>query len=144
MNAVRVWGQIIFFVGATVLIEKDITLVNIAVLRVAVVLVGGVWVTNKAIRGFQRSTLDVCFSALWRPGLASCVMAAGLVYMPASTDPGLALLQKVIIGLLMYVFSDLALWRLKRPEKSAESYILENAAAVIWRPIRRKAHDFFG
>ncbi len=124
----------IFAVGRAVIL---IPAVWFAVARYG--LIGGAWAHALAsVLSAITSTTLICrrfnvrllslLDALWRPGLAAALMAAGVLFLRAqiaALPSALALLILMGAGVLIYGVSVLGLWRISGRPEGAETYIIK-------------------
>jgi O-antigen/teichoic acid export membrane protein len=140
VTATAIWLQILLFGGLVVLAIPEGAAMEVAWLRL-VVAICGLSVFFVVIRG-ELAALRVSeiLQAIWRPLLASALMAGVLlsVDLQGGVGIGLQLLLKVTIGAATYGMVGLALWRLAGCPAGPEAYLLEKLKldATVGRWVR--------
>lgn len=126
-TAICSWMMILLFVALAVLAIPQGGALAIAQLRFSVAVVGFfifIYLVKRELPGLRVSEM---LAEIWRPCLASALMAVCLIGLPSlSSMPVIAqLLLKVALGAVVFAVGILAQWRLAGCPAGAESYLLE-------------------
>jgi lipopolysaccharide exporter len=127
VTAINTWVMILLFVVLAVLVVPEGGALWIAMLRLAVAVCGLLVFMYLIKRELSSLSVREMLSPIWRPCVASALMALVLLGLPSLGGmPMIAqLLLKVALGAMAFAAGILALWRLAGCPAGAESYLLE-------------------
>lgn len=126
MTALHVWGQVMLFVMAAVLMVPEGGAMAIAYIRLAVSVVGfGLFAVLIHLQ-FPHWRGSEILQSIWRSFAGAGVMALALLALPTLAWPvGGQLLFKTVVGAGVYGLTVVTLWHLTGRCHGAESYCIE-------------------
>ena len=127
VTAILTWVMILLFVMFATLVIPRGGAMEIAMLRLVVAGCGFLVFIYLVMRELPALTVREMLGSIWRPCVASALMALALLAMPTlSGIPMIAqLLLKAALGAMVFSVAMLALWRFVGCPAGAESYLLD-------------------
>jgi O-antigen/teichoic acid export membrane protein len=126
ITALNAWLQILLFAVLGVIVFPEGGAMTIALLRLVAGIAGIMFLAALLMRELPILRLAEMLGAVWRPCLASLMMAIVLLSAPIPADIPLItqLLAKVLLGAVTYAICQLGLWRLTDCSYGPEAYLL--------------------
>jgi len=125
--ALLTWAQVVAFFVTITLLMPDANALQIAWVRVLVVLAGLSLAILLLMQSLKALTLRAVLQTIARPIMATTVMAIALVWLGSklSLSPLLNLIAKVGCGAVVYSITLVLLWLVWGKPQGAESFLLE-------------------
>lgn len=127
VTALNAWLQILLFAVLAVIAFPEGGATTIALLRLVAGIAGIMFLAILLMQELPILRLTEMLGSVWRPCLASFMMAIVLLSTPIPPDipPVAQLLAKVLLGAATYALCQLVLWRLAGCSYGPEAYLLE-------------------
>lgn len=134
LMAIFMWGQVAAFVLVVFLPIASESAINIAVLRLLVTATAAAMFLLMLTRIIPTLSMGNLLSAIWRPLLATGIMAALLLTMPPlEMNAAARLTLTSLTGALIYSASLMALWWLSGRPEGGEAYLLGKLKGILAR-----------
>ncbi len=127
LQAVHGWAQFASLVLLLAVVFPNTDVEGIAQVRLGVSVAAMLLLLAMVLRALPVLRVQDLVISAWRPLLATVVMVGALSCLPSSTElpHAIRLIMQVIVGGSVYIVAVLLLWRVSRPRRSAESYLLQ-------------------
>lgn len=131
--ALLTWVQVTAFVVTVTILMPDASALQVAWVRVLVVLAGlslAIWLLMRTLRVL---TLRVIIQTIARPMAATAVMAFAVIWLgnQLALSPLTSLIAKIGLGAAVYSITVVLLWTVCGKPQGAESFLLEKARLLI-------------
>ena len=127
LQAVHGWAQFASLVLLLAVVFPNTDVEGIAHVRLGVSVAAMLLLLAMVLRALPVLRVRDLVISTWRPLLATVVMVGPLSCRPSSTElpHAIRLIMQVIVGGGVYIVAVLFVWRVSRPRRSAESYLLQ-------------------
>lgn len=134
LHAQTMWAEFLAFILAATILAPKLGVMGLAYARlisVMVYFVTNLYITKSHSGILYRQVLNV----LWRPIIGSLIMVAAITLTPLlTTNIYLELIQKIIIGAIIYISFILLTWQLSGRPDGIEATLLDRLRPTTNRP----------